>query len=95
MVHRILLLVCCLVAVSSAAFNYCTLCKDHIACNNNGQFAKTCKNPKMFKFSTQNIQTALRAHDEVRNKIAGGNEKRWQPATKMPRLVSSSRNNQN
>lgn len=91
MVQRILVVlffVSCLVALSTAAFNYCTLCKDHIACNNNGQFAKSCKNPKMLKFSSQNIQTALRAHDEVRNKIAGGSEKRFQPATKMPVLVS-------
>lgn len=89
-IFEILLFASCLVALASAAFNYCTLCKDHIACNNNGQFAQSCKNPKVLKFSSQNIQTALRAHDEVRNKIAGGSEKRFQPATKMPVLVSIS-----
>lgn len=92
MVQRVfetLLLVSCLVALASAAFNYCSLCQDHIACKNNGQFAKECKNARMLKFSAQNIQTALRVHNEVRNKIAGGSEKRFQPATKMPVLVSS------
>jgi hypothetical protein len=58
-----------------------------VACNNNGQFAKNCKNPKLLKLSSENIKTALNAHNKVRDKIASGSEKGFPAATKMAALV--------
>lgn len=73
--------------LSLSSFNYCILCTNHIACNNSGQFSKSCQNPKSIKLTAKNIQVVLHAHNMARNKIAGGSEPRFSAASKMPILV--------
>lgn len=71
-----------------SASNYCDLCKDHIACNNEGKFDKSCpKNAKLLPLSNTEIETILSAHNYVRNKIAGGDEPRHPKASGMMALV--------
>lgn len=74
----------------TTSFDYCKLCANHVACNNNGRFARNCQNPKSIKLSDKNIQTVLHAHNVARNKIAGGYEPRFSAASKMPVLVNIS-----
>ncbi|KAG5669801.1 hypothetical protein PVAND_000094 [Polypedilum vanderplanki] len=69
------------------AVDYCKLCSDHIACNNNGQFASTCpRDATMVTFSNQHIQTLLNAHNNARNTIAGGGVSKLRTASKMMTL---------
>jgi hypothetical protein len=71
-----------------SAVDYCALCRDHIACNNNGRFSPACpSNAAIVRLSSGNIQTALSAHNQVRDKIASGSQGGFRPASKMMTLV--------
>lgn len=77
-----------LVAISVEAVDYCKLCSNHVACNNNGQFSKNCpSDAKMASLSSASIQTLLNKHNSYRNKIAGGGENRFNTAKQMMKLV--------
>uniref|UniRef100_W8B4H9 Venom allergen-1 n=1 Tax=Ceratitis capitata TaxID=7213 RepID=W8B4H9_CERCA len=58
------------------ATNYCdkSLCgsSQHIACNNNGKFASSCKNPTAITFTQAQKNQIVNAHNAKRDLVAGG-----------------------
>jgi hypothetical protein len=75
--------------VSIDAVDYCSLCKNHIACNNNELFWSNCSsNAQIIPLTEKNIEAILDGHNKLRNKIAGGEEKGFNSASKMMTLVS-------
>ncbi|XP_039960575.1 antigen 5 like allergen Cul n 1-like [Bactrocera neohumeralis] len=76
-----------LTAVSAAlATNYCDpkLCgrTKHIACGNYGAFAARCIDPEVVSFTKRQRDLIVRAHNKVRNRVAGGTSA-LQPACRM------------
>lgn len=70
------------------AVDYCSLCKNHVACKNNGRFAASCpKNAAIVKLSSNNVETILKAHNFDRNLLANGKVPGYKSATKMMILV--------
>ncbi|XP_067635240.1 venom allergen-1-like [Eurosta solidaginis] len=61
------------------ANDYCSpsLCNglQHIACNNNGNFAARCTNPIMVNFTQAHKNIILARHNSIRNEVAGGQAK--------------------
>ncbi|XP_067635237.1 venom allergen-1-like [Eurosta solidaginis] len=68
------------------AQDYCSpsLCNglQHIACNNNGNFAARCINPTMVNLTQTRKNIILRIHNRKRNQVAGGQTK-LSPACRM------------
>ena len=59
---------------SQSSSKYCDLCTNHIACGNSGNFASTCPaDRKLAVLSESDMNNILKAHNSLRNKIAGGN----------------------
>lgn len=76
------------IASTRGATNYCQVCTNHVACNNNGLFVSSCpKDASIVPMSTSAISTFLNAHNANRNKIAGGGEPGFKTATKMLKMV--------
>ena len=76
-------------ATITSATDYCNICTNHVACNNNNQFKSTCpSDAKIVPMSSSAIQTFLNAHNANRNKIAGGSEPGFKTAKKMMKLVA-------
>ncbi|KAM7347467.1 venom allergen-1-like [Cochliomyia hominivorax] len=76
-----------------AQTNYCSsnLCKNgkkHIACNNKGNFASICKNPKMIEITPKLRSQILDKHNLLRNRIAKGFGK-FPSASRMATMVWS------
>ncbi|KAL7023012.1 hypothetical protein ACKWTF_012469 [Chironomus riparius] len=68
----------------TSAVDYCSLCKNHVACKNNGRFAASCpKNAAIVKLSSNNVETILKAHNFDRNLLANGKVPGYKSATKM------------
>ncbi|XP_017474136.1 PREDICTED: venom allergen 5-like [Rhagoletis zephyria] len=68
------------------AANYCdeSLCGSikHIACNNAGNFASSCKGAALFTLNQANKNLIINAHNTKRNLVAGGNTA-LKPACRM------------
>ena len=72
----------------TSAVDYCNLCKNHVACKNNGKFAASCpKDASIVKLSNNNVETILKAHNFDRNLLASGKVPGYKSATKMMILV--------
>lgn len=70
------------------AVDYCKLCTNHVACNNNNKFNSNCSSDaKLVPMTSSAIQTFLNTHNELRNKIAGGSQRGFESAKKMMKLV--------
>lgn len=70
------------------AFDYCEICNNHIACNNNGELSVKCpRDARIFPLSAKEIDTILIAHNTARNKIAGGREFGFPMASRMMAVV--------
>ncbi|XP_053948657.1 antigen 5 like allergen Cul n 1-like [Anastrepha ludens] len=69
-----------------SATNYCdsSLCSSskHIACNNNGNFASSCKSPSLVTLTQANRNAIVNAHNVKRNLVAGGGTN-LKPACRM------------
>ncbi|XP_028894690.2 antigen 5 like allergen Cul n 1-like [Zeugodacus cucurbitae] len=61
--------------------SYCGSRK-HIACDNNGKFAASCKNPAMITFTQTQKDLIVDSHNNKRNTVAGGKTK-LKPACRM------------
>jgi hypothetical protein len=87
---KIIFVIFAIFSTVAAQTNYCQLCINHVACNNTGNFGAPCP-PDAFavQLTDENKMTILDAHNEVRNKIAGGNEPGFSTATKMNAIVRS------
>ncbi|XP_014101221.2 venom allergen-1 [Bactrocera oleae] len=68
------------------AQNYCdrSLCSsgNHIACNNNGRFAASCRNAAMVTMTQAHKNLIVRLHNTKRNTVASGRTK-LRPACRM------------
>lgn len=72
----------------ASAVDYCNLCKNHVACKNNGKFASSCpKDAFILKLSNNNVETILKAHNYDRNLLASGAVPGFKSASKMMVLV--------
>lgn len=77
-----------------AAANYCSVCSDHTMCKyTTTKAGSACKNYKWTALTSTNKAAAVKAHNDLRNKVALGQEKRGlkaQPsASNMRKMVSS------
>ncbi|XP_037940538.1 antigen 5 like allergen Cul n 1-like [Teleopsis dalmanni] len=64
--------------------NYCDICNDHIACNNNGEKAADCASDAALVNITPELKNLLLdAHNSKRNSVAGGNVENHSPACRM------------
>ncbi|XP_039960562.1 antigen 5 like allergen Cul n 1-like [Bactrocera neohumeralis] len=77
---RLVFVVISLTALQFAeAVNYCntSLCgaKKHIACNNNGKFAASCRNAAMVTLTQANKNLIVKLHNTKRNTVASGKTK--------------------
>lgn len=78
-----------IIASAANAYNYCQLCSDHIACENNGNWASTCpSNAQLISLNNNNKQTALNSHNSARDTVARGGVAKLSTASKMMTLVS-------
>lgn len=78
---------CLLLAMNVvSAINYCTLCSNHVACNNQTSiFGETCSPDKaVLKMDASQKEYIVKLHNRMRNKIAMGEIKKYSPAAKMP-----------
>lgn len=84
------------VSLVSSVVDYCDqgLCEattgyKHITCDATGNFLPSCPNDaRVVPISTINRKQILDLHNKYRNKIAGGNEPGFNPATRMTTLVN-------
>lgn len=77
---------------SLAISDYCSLCTNHIACNNPGNWAPICPNDAVLVEITPEIQNSLvDAHNSYRNLIASGGVVGYNSAVKMNKMVRISR----
>ena len=77
-----------ILATITSASEYCNICLDHVACNNDNQFKSTCpSNAKMVWMSSSSVKTFLNTHNKNRNKIASGSQSGFKTASQMTRLV--------
>lgn len=75
--------------MSLAVTDYCSLCENHIACNNNGNWASICPADAEISILTPDIKNAILAeHNFLRNKVASGAQLGFKSASKMNKLVS-------
>jgi len=76
------------ISILVSAVDYCALCKNHVACKNNGKFATSCpKDASIVNLSGKNVETILKAHNFNRNLLASGKVSGFKSATKMMILV--------
>lgn len=84
-----------LIGFVAANSEYCDagLCSanlKHIACGNNGEFHKNCPaDRKLVQLTDNDTNLILRTHNAYRNRIAGGTEVGFFPASRMATMVSS------
>ncbi|KAI8120339.1 Venom allergen 3 [Lucilia cuprina] len=74
-----------------AQTNYCSpnLCRNgrkHIACNNNGNFAETCRNPRIIEITPAIRIRIVNKHNALRNQIAQGFGE-FPPAARMAGMI--------
>ncbi|XP_034237730.1 venom allergen 3-like isoform X1 [Thrips palmi] len=79
--------------VAAAATDYCKLCPDHVMCKYpSASPGKACKNYKKPTISASDKELIVRLHNEYRNKVALGQEKRGknnpQPSASNMRKIS-------
>lgn len=76
------------------AFNYCSLCQNHIACKYNAvsalSFGSACSPDRVIvKMTNKQKEYILKLHNRMRNKLALGEIHGYSPAAKMPVFVST------
>lgn len=75
-------------STTQSTTNYCSLCANHIACNNTGNFAAACPtDATLVPLSTDIKNSILNSHNSYRNKIASGGQVGFSTAAKMNKLV--------
>lgn len=84
-----LIILTILISSSHAATDYCLLCTNHIACNNAGNFAAICPpDAALIALSVDVKNSIVAAHNDLRNKVASGNQPGLSSAVKMNKMVS-------
>jgi hypothetical protein len=74
---------------SAAAVDYCTLCTNHIACNNAGLWSAICPaDAVLVDFTIDMKTTIVNMHNEYRNTIASGGVPGFNSAVEMNKLVN-------
>lgn len=69
---------------------YCSLCPNHIACNNYGAFASICPQDAVIAtLGLHDTNVLLSEHNNFRNKLAGGSLANFSAASKMMKMVSN------
>lgn len=69
--------------------DYCSVCSNHIACNNPGNWYPACPaDAKMVILDTDMRNLIVHTHNTLRNKVASGNQVGYNSATKMYKMVS-------
>lgn len=80
----------CLIFAGASAVDYCSLCSNHIACNNTGNWNASCPaDAQLVVLSTNDIQLFLTEHNTLRNKIASGGQAGFLTASRMTTMVWS------
>lgn len=81
-------------AIGEFGSDYCAedLCvkgKKHIGCGNSGDFHFNCpKNRTLIELNEDNIEQILDTHNKYRNRVASGNEPRFESAARMTTMVN-------
>lgn len=73
---------------SSNAVDYCSICSNHIACNNPGNWGSNCVDPELLTLTAEIKASILNSHNNYRQNVASGGVAGFSSATKMSRIVS-------
>lgn len=76
------------------AFNYCSLCQNHVACKYNAvnalSYGFSCSPDRIIvKMTNEQKEYILKLHNRMRNKLALGEIDGYSPAAKMPVFVNT------
>ncbi|XP_026272811.2 venom allergen 3 homolog [Frankliniella occidentalis] len=92
MLRQLLVLLPLLACVAAAENAYCKICKDHPLCKYTTTPGAACKNYVAPRMSSSDKELIVRLHNEFRNKVALGQEKRGkgnpQPSASNMRKMS-------
>jgi hypothetical protein len=76
------------VFATSSASDYCEICTNHVACNNDGSWGPACVDPELLSLSADIKASILHSHNNYRQIVASGGLAGFSSASKMSRIVS-------